>query len=67
MGIFGIHILDLPTWFCCWGGHVISTLGAGDKPAHPFHLDRIYTHFFTMSTRCVPCLSDAVQQVYMVV
>jgi hypothetical protein len=29
----------------------------------PFPIQIESTHFFTMSTRCVPCLLDPVQQV----
>ena len=42
-GSVGIDIPDLPAWLSDWVGHVISMLGAGDKPTAPFHPYRIYT------------------------
>jgi hypothetical protein len=41
--IVGIDIPDLPAWLSDWAGQVISMLGAGDRPATPFHSHRIYT------------------------
>jgi hypothetical protein len=33
-------------------GHVIRTLGVGDRPASPFHLDRIYTLLYHVEPLC---------------
>jgi hypothetical protein len=52
MNLVGIHILDLPAWYYGWVGHVISMLGAGDRPAAPFHLDRIYTLLHYIEPLC---------------
>jgi hypothetical protein len=42
-----IDISDLPALLSNWVGHVISMLGAGDRPAAPFHSHRIYTLLYT--------------------
>jgi hypothetical protein len=66
----GIHILDLPTWFCGWGWSCdyhawrmrLARL-AQVINLRPFPICIESTHFFTMSTRCVPCLSDPNQHI----
>ena len=42
-GSIRIDIPDLPAWLSDWVSHVISMLGAGDKPTAPFYPHRIHT------------------------